>query len=113
MNTNLNSAIPLTQPYCGEPWDYSGGETTTSTFITTNNIADWILIELRTGNSPGEATTIVGRRAALIRNYGVILDTDGSNDITFENVASGNYYITVLHRNHLAVMSSSVVSLTP
>jgi len=111
MNTSLGTSIPLTQPYSASPWNYGGNETTTQTFITNNNIVDWVLVELRTGSSAATATTVVSTRAALLRNDGVILDTDGSTNIDFYGVGNGNYYIAVYHRNHLAVLSSSSVSL--
>ena len=110
MNSNLSSSIPLSQPYAASPWDYNGGESTTLSFITTNNIVDWVYLELRTGASAGTATNVVSRRAALLGNDGVILDPDGTTAIDFSGVGSGNYYIAVFHRNHLPVMSSNAVS---
>lgn len=110
MNNVLGSSVPLTQPYSNTPWVYNGAETTDLTFINTNNIVDWVYLELRTGASAGTATTIVSKRAALLRNDGVILDLDGSVDIDFGGVSSGDYYIAVYHRNHLPVISSTVVT---
>ncbi|MCB0744188.1 MAG: SBBP repeat-containing protein, partial [Ignavibacteriae bacterium] len=107
MTHTLDSSIPLVQPYSISPWNYNGGETTTLSFITTNNIVDWVYIELRTGTS---AATVVSKRAALLRNDGVILDPDGTTAIDFSGVSSGNYFIAVFHRNHLPVISASAVS---
>ena len=111
MSTSLGTSIPLTQPYSNSPWNYNGNEKTTQSFISNNNIVDWVLVELRTGSSAATATTVVSTRAALLRNDGVILDTDGSTDIDFYGIGNGDYYIAVYHRNHLAVLSSSSVNL--
>ena len=101
-----NSLIPLTQPYSGLPWSYGGNE---GVGEIPANIVDWILLELRTGTG---ATTVVSRRAALLRSDGIALDTDGQPGITFPGIESGEYYIVVFHRNHLAIMSKNPVPLT-
>lgn len=110
MNHILDSSIPLTQPYSASPWGYNGTETTTSSVITTNNIVDWVYIELRTGSTAGTATTVVSRRAALLKNTGEIIDTDGSAEVSFNGVSAGDYYIAIYHRNHLQVISSQTVT---
>ncbi len=101
-----NSLIPLIQPYSGLPWSYDGNEGVSE---IPSNIVDWILLELRTGTG---ATTVVSRRAALLRSDGIALDTDGQPGITFPGIESGEYYIVVFHRNHLAIMSKNPVLLT-
>jgi hypothetical protein len=40
------------------------------------------------------------------------VDLDGVSPVSFANVAAGNYYVVVRHRNHLAVMSASAVALS-
>ena len=107
MATDLasNSLIPNDQPYNVQPWNYSGNEHTSS---IPQNIVDWILIELRSGTG---ASTVVGRRAALLRNDGIIVDLNGGTQINFPDVYSGQYYIVIYHRNHLAIMSKNSVSL--
>ena len=42
---------------------------------------------------------------------GSIHDIDGSNHVNFIGLSTGSYYIVVIHRNHLAVMSNDPVSL--
>jgi hypothetical protein len=66
-------------------------------------------LEVRTGTS---GATRVARRAAFIKNDGTIVDTDGTNPVTFGTLGIGNYYIVVIHRNHLTVMSSATVALS-
>jgi hypothetical protein len=53
---------------------------------------------LRDENDPA---VIVQRRAGLIQRDGDIVDLDGVSPLTFTGGASGNYYVTVRHRNHL------------
>lgn len=111
MNNSLGASIPIVHPYATLPWSYTGIESVSGSFLTNNNIVDWVLVELRTGSSAATATTVVSRRAALVRNDGVILDVDGSVDIDFPGISAGNYYIAVYHRNHLAVISAVSVGL--
>lgn len=112
MNTNLSSLIPFDQPYSSLPWNYHGTQSTTSSFILNNKIVDWVLIELRSGSS-AENATIVSRTAALLNEDGNVIDAeDGSTNIKFPSVDEGEYYIAVLHRNHLSVISSQKVTLT-
>ena len=110
MNASLGTSIPTDQPYNLTPWSYTGSETTTSNIITTQNIVDWVYLELRTGTSAGTATTVVSKRAALLKNTGDIIDVDGTSDVNFGSVPPGNYYIVVFHRNHLPIISSQIVT---
>src|SRR5690554_3348128 len=107
MKTDINQAngLPLTQPYNTTPWNYSGNESVSS---FNPDIVDWILIELRSGTS---ASTMVARKAALLKNTGEVVDLDGQSKVRFEDVSDGSYYVVVYHRNHLGVMSSVPVQL--
>jgi predicted phosphodiesterase len=107
MSTALNSAgyVPLTQPYSGAPWNYSGTESVTS---VPSGVVDWVLLELRTGTP---ASTNVATRAAFLKSDGSVVDLDGTSQVSFK-VAPGSYYIVVRHRNHIAVMSAGAVSLS-
>lgn len=106
MLTTLNSSgyIPLSQPFNISPWNYNGGESVTS---IPSQVVDWILLELRS-----TTTTVVARRACFVLSNGNVVDIDGINQVRFEGVNPGDYYIVVYHRNHLPVMSASSVTLT-
>jgi photosystem II stability/assembly factor-like uncharacterized protein len=106
MNTNINGSIPNAQPYNTAPWNYTGIETAS----ISSDIVDWVLIELRTGSSPSTATTVVATKAGLLKSDGTIVDSDGFTNLNF-NVAAGNYYIVIYHRNHLPIMSPTAISL--
>jgi hypothetical protein len=109
MSTALNSILPTSQPYYGLPWSYSGLESVTDDFFSTHtDITDWILIELRKTYNGAR----VGRRAAFLKNDGIIVDIDGSSPVVFHGKTAGNYYIVIRHRNHLAVMSADSVLLS-
>ncbi|HSD63950.1 MAG TPA: hypothetical protein VLB50_09120, partial [Ignavibacteriaceae bacterium] len=108
MVTDLDSfaLVPLTQPYNENPWNYNGNEAVDS---IPPEIVDWILLELRT--SPA-ASSVVSRRAAFVRNDGMVVDLNGDIKVTFAGVNSGSYYIVVRHRNHLSIMSKNPVEIS-
>ncbi len=100
-----SSLVPTSQPYTGQPWNYAGNENVNA---VPQNIVDWILIELRTSTG---ASSVVGRRAAFLRNDGMAVDLNGQTKISFPGVQSGQYYLVIFHRNHLAIMSKNRVLL--
>ena len=55
---------------------------------------------------------MVGRRAALLKSDGSVVDLDGSSQVKFKGIVPGNYYIVVRHRNHLPIMSANPVNLS-
>lgn len=110
--------IPLQTPYTtvGNPYNFSpggsaGGEFISSSVLNTstnNAIVDWIFIQLRPDTAIG---TVVKSRSALIQRDGDIVDVDGVSPVTF-NAPAWSYYITLLHRNHLGVMTAVPIPLT-
>ena len=104
MNKSINGIIPTSQPYSGSPWNYAGNESSS----VPSDAVDWVLVQLRTGTA---ASTAVATRAAFLWSDGSIHDIDGSNHVNFIGLFTGSYYIVVIHRNHLAVMSANAVSL--
>ena len=108
MDTLLNSQelLPLTQPYNVEPWNYTGAEYATA---IPSEVVGWILLDLRSGV---DATSIVGKRAAFLKSDGSIVDLDGSNAVSFTGVQDGNYYLGIHQRNHLSILSSSLLSVS-
>ncbi len=100
-----NSLLSSTSPY-------SDGLTTNSsiTFRTTGAkaIVDWVWITLR--DASDRNTVIEGRSALLLRD-GTIVEIDGVTPIDFSQ-SSGNYYISIDHRNHLPIMTDNSVNLS-
>lgn len=107
MTTTLNDSgyIPLSQPFNGSPWNYSGTESVGS---VPAGVVDWVLVQLRTGT---DSSTTVASRAGFILSNGTIVDTDGASQVEFSGTAPGDYYLVVHHRNHLSVMSANLVTL--
>jgi len=99
--------LPLSQPYNTSPWNYNGSESVSA--IPNNNVADWILIELR--ETPGDVTTatpatLIERQVAFILKTGEIVGLDGSSQLIFNISISENLYAVIWHRNHIPVISS-------
>jgi hypothetical protein len=116
MNTTLNVAgiIPFNQPYDTDPlakWYYSGTESVLG--IPNTNIVDWVMVELRDADSPGNAfgTTEVDQKAAFILNDGSIVATDGSSILKSYSTFVYDPYVVIWHRNHLGILSNN--PLTP
>jgi hypothetical protein len=108
MDTNLNfqNLIPSSQPFNVSPWNYAGTETISE---LNSDVVDWILIELRSTPSHSQ---VVMRKPALLKKDGTIVDLDGSSKPTFYGLFEGDYYVVLMHRNHLPVMSKTRVTLT-
>jgi hypothetical protein len=106
-----NGLLPHTEPYTAMGYADVGVDgavpDTTWTITRQNAVVDWVLVELRDANDP---TVVVARRAALLQRDGDIVGADGYNHLLF-NVAAGQYYIAVRHRNHLAAMTASAVTV--
>lgn len=103
LNTNL-SQISNSQPFSESPWNYNGSESVSN---IPSGTVDWVLIELREErNTPSNK-----RRAAFVNQEGIIVDTNGSNKVKFENINSGDYYVVIYHRNHLPIMSSQNIKI--
>ncbi len=109
MRTDLqsNNLLPLAQPYNSAPFNYNGTEAVASASAFPSNTCDWVLVEIRDAANPA---TLYDRKAALLLADGTIVNTDGTAGVNV-NVSSGNYYIAVRHRNHLAAMSAATIAL--
>lgn len=111
MRTDLNSQglLPLSHPYSGAPWNYTGTESVSA--IPNADVVDWVLVEIRETNNASSASigTSLGKRAAFILKDGRIVDLDGSSYLDFENATfdtTKEQYVVLYHRNHLAMMCS-------
>ena len=114
--------IPTTQPYTSAPYSFSnvgrgGGESVTNVGVfnqstgdgTQDDIVDWAFMELRSN-----VTTVVGTKSVLIQRDGDIVETD-MTPVKFRGHASGNYFVSLRHRNHIGIMTlnSSALTSTP
>ena len=108
MNTQLisNNVLPNAQPFNRSPWNYAGSENVS---IFPNNITDWVLVEVRDFTNSG---TVLEQRAAFVDVNGNLVDTDGTNGVTFFNLADNtDYYLIVRSRNHVALASANALVL--
>jgi hypothetical protein len=99
----------MSQPFANS-LNYNGTEAVTS---LPANVTDWVLVELR---NPANPAQVITQQAALLRNDGQLLSTDGSDELKFELPGEAflpvhSAYIVVRHPSHLAVMSAVPLSL--
>ncbi|PHS10600.1 MAG: hypothetical protein COA88_02315 [Kordia sp.] len=96
--------IPTTSPYV----DALVCNASVFTTAGANAIVDWVFVELRDETTN---TTIVYSQSALLQRDGDVVGVDGISALTFDSV-SRNFHITIKHRNHLGIMSSSAIALS-
>ena len=120
MNDNLRTLnlLPQNEPY-GSMLTFnhsgSGGEeiaenTIIGSSATSNNntITDWVFLQLHemaTGN-------IISTKSALLQRDGDVVDTDGVSPVNMAGNSSGNYFLSVRHRNHLGARTANAFALS-
>jgi|GEM_PF-4630886 len=110
MNTFLTTEIPLEQPYNIAPYNYMGTESLTT---VSDNMVDWILVEMRSGTPSlfERNTVVVETRTAILLDNGTLVETDGTTPIRFYNLVVGEaYHVCIRHRNHLDILSANPIS---
>jgi hypothetical protein len=120
--TNL---LPTSDPYRTAPYNtfftHSASNNVTEQLTSnsvlndqanpSDNIVDWVFLELRTATGSGSAS-IQQTRSALVRRDGTVVDIDGTSPVYFKNLDAGsNYVVTVRHRNHLGISSNPATPL--
>lgn len=115
MNDGLrsNGLLPVNEPYTALGYSFvgGGGESTSQAILDfpgSNAIIDWVLLELRDGN---DNTSVLHSRSALLQADGDIVAMDGFSPVDIP-LGPDDYYIAVLHRNHLSVVSLSPIALS-
>lgn len=113
MSAHLNAAqlLPLTQPFNRTPWNYAGAEGIASPYVLPANIVDWVLVEVR----HAATQQVVGRRAALLRTDGFIMDinqvmqpnTTEPKLFLYGLISNQPYLISVKTRNHIAAITAN------
>ncbi|MCB0794952.1 MAG: PQQ-dependent sugar dehydrogenase [Flavobacteriales bacterium] len=114
MRDDLRAAglIPLQEPYtaAGMLDAQNGGQQVDPSMLQQagpGSVVDWVLVQLRDKNDP---TIVVDATAALITRAGNVRTADGYDRILFD-VPADQYYIALLHRNHLGIMTADPVGL--
>ena len=110
--STFGASYPPGQPYDTGPWNYFGTEGDAYGDPTTNpgsvpyaaDITDWVLISVRQGDSA--VVSEIYKCAALLHSNGVVEIPAGCGCLDLS--AEGPYYILVMHRNHLPIMSNAI-----
>ncbi len=71
-------------------------------------IVDWIFLELRDKDDPN---IVISARSALLTRHGEIKDVDGVSPVYFPLIPNDLYFIKIIHRNHLPMMSATPILL--
>ncbi|MEZ5084657.1 MAG: SGNH/GDSL hydrolase family protein [Bacteroidales bacterium] len=111
MNTNLQSEMPLMQPFNTAPWNYPGTESVSE---IPANIVDWVLVEIRdtTDVDFADPSTRIDRKACLLTNTGQIVDINGNMELEFNSIIKNGIFAVIFHRNHLGIISANQLSET-
>lgn len=106
MNDNLRiaSVIPTTSPYA----DALTANATVFSVTGSNAIVDWVYIELRDKTN---ITTVISGKSAFVQRDGDVVGIDGISPVEFA-LSADNYYVSISHRNHIAIATDVSVSLT-
>lgn len=109
MNKLLNTGghIPLAQPYNVAPFNYNGGETLPA---LPAEMVDWVLVQASSDPNNSSNSDIVATKAAVLLSNGNIVNADGST-LSFSGLSSSSYYFIVRHRNHLAIITPTAVTI--
>jgi len=97
MSTYLGSYLPTTSPYAEDARTVASVPT---------GVTDWVLVQLRS-TATG---VILGARSCFLKADGNIVADDGATTFIDIKVKPGDYYVVIRHRNHLAVMTASVIT---
>lgn len=100
--------LPLNQPYNTSPWNYSGNENMS---VLPADVIDWVLVEILEETTGGSSPFFLvnKRKAGLLLNNGKITDINGLSLLMIESMLP-EFYIRVLHRNHLPLTSSTFLT---
>lgn len=101
----VGDLVPTTSPYT----DALTCDTSVLTVTGANAIVDWVWVELRDG---ADNTTVVGSQSALLQRDGDVVGVDGVSELSFTNLANGNYHVSVNHRNHLGIITATPIALS-
>ncbi len=124
MSTYLNeqNLIPSVTPFeAAPPWyHYSPNNLSLTPDIldpdgspltfTDRIFVDWVLVEIF--QEVNGVKKFIDSQSALIHFDGTIYDTSGFQGILFPGLSDGNYFVNIIHRNHLAVGSAESIPLS-
>lgn len=97
------NVIPVISPYDVET------EANPSVFAVTgdNAIVDWVLVSLRDKN---DRNIIIEEVSAFVQADGDVVAKNGRSAVAFD-ADDDDYFVSVLHRNHLAILTAAPVTI--
>lgn len=109
---NVMNTSGRNQPYSPQPFGYTvGTESVPAGFFkstaATTDVIDWVFLE--TKNLSG---TVMSRNVAFVREDGQLVAIDGVSPAPLSGLVTGNYYVTVMHRNHLGISTEGTLPFT-
>jgi hypothetical protein len=123
MSTKLNeeNLIPNVTPFeAAPPWyHYSPNNLSLTPDILDPDLSplsndqifvDWVLVEIF--QEVNGVKKFIDSQSGLIHFDGTIYDTSGFQGILFPGLSDGQYFINIIHRNHLAVGSEESIPLS-
>jgi streptogramin lyase len=125
MRTDLRTSgvIPATQPFSSyavsSPLYYTGTESVVGgTSAIPSDCVDWVLVEVK--NSTTSAN--VFKKALMLDKFGTVFDPTDSAQLASKSnrtgfslpsgFSSGDYNVTVRHRNHIAISNNTPITIT-
>ncbi|GAB5537035.1 MAG: hypothetical protein Rubg2KO_32840 [Rubricoccaceae bacterium] len=104
MRTNLSSVLPETDPTLGVHSVPSGYFTSNA---TGQRVVDWVRVQFRDTSPTGP---VVAETAALLLDDGTVIDPNGG---ALAVPTTGTHYVSVDHRNHVAITSATAIAFAP
>ena len=106
-----SALLPLHEPFTALGYTHSGGggEQLHPSALSVSGpdaVVDWVLIELR---AP-DGVTLMATRSAVVQRDGDVVGMDGESPVELPALPS-DYRIAIHHRNHLPVLTASVIPL--
>lgn len=110
MDLRMKNLIPTTPPDI-YPYNLDPNRPYINVKTIPDSIVDWILLEFR----PTFTSSDRYYRTVFLHVDGRIVDLDGESPVLLAKggIDSGEYFIAVRHRNHLAIITENRVSIYP
>ncbi|WP_299114083.1 BspA family leucine-rich repeat surface protein [uncultured Winogradskyella sp.] len=100
----LNNLIPFTSPYS----DGLVADASVFAISGVDAIVDWVWVELR---DKDDSSIVMDSQSALLQRDGDVVGIDGVSPLSF-NQSADSYYVSINHRNHVGIISASMVALS-
>ncbi len=109
---NEDLFLPRISPYTGLlPWNHQSSNDLIlpTTIYNLHALVDWVIIQVY--QDVNGVKTFKDSQSGFISKNGKIFDSSGLQGIVFPELQSGEYYVNIIHRNHLAIGSLDAVSI--